>query len=225
VSADGSPPTELVQQIAERLDVVRARISAAGGTGVRVLAVTKTFTVREVTAAVAAGCDGIGENYAQELVAKLGDVRVAAPVHFIGQLQNNKIHSLVGLVDVFETVDRRSVVDELAKRAPGARVLVQIAPTDVADVKGGCPLVDAGALIELAGSRGLTVAGVMCVGPTQGGPEAARPFFRAVRRLADEFGLATVSMGMTDDLEVAVEEGSTQVRVGSALFGNRPPRQ
>jgi PLP dependent protein len=224
VSADGIPDAALVADVAARLHVVRERISAAGGTEVRVLAVTKTFSLAEVNAAVAAGCDGIGENYAQEVRAKLAGVERAYSVHFIGQLQSNKIRMLAGLVDVFETVDRPSVIDELAKRVPGAHVLVQIAPDVATDVKGGCVIADAPAIVDLARSRGLVVDGVMTVGPTSGGPEAARPGFRAVRALADRLGLATVSMGMTDDLEVAVQEGSTQVRVGSALFGERPLR-
>jgi uncharacterized pyridoxal phosphate-containing UPF0001 family protein len=78
-------------------------------------------------------------------------------------------------------------------------------------------------LLEVALGAGLTVEGLMTVGPTVGGAEAARPGFRAVRALLDRLGLVTLSMGMTDDLEVAVQEGSTQVRVGSALFGERPP--
>ena len=190
----------------------------------RVLAVTKTFSIDEVLAAVAAGCDGIGESYAQEASAKLAGVQRDFEVHFIGQLQTNKIRTLVGVVDVFEAVDRLSVINELAKRAPGARVLVQILPTDATNAKGGCALGDAPALIECAHSAGLAVEGLMTVGPTVGGAEAARTGFRAVRELADRLGLATVSMGMTNDLEVAVQEGSTQVRVGSALFGDRPRR-
>jgi len=89
--------------------------------------------------------------------------------------------------------------------------------------KGGCALDDVPALLDIARAAGLDVRGLMTVGPTDGGPEAARPGFRAVRALLDRLGLAVLSMGMTDDLEVAVQEGSTQVRVGSALFGARPP--
>ena len=87
--------------------------------------------------------------------------------------------------------------------------------------KGGCPVADVPALVADATQAGLDVAGLMTVGPTVGGPDAARPAFRAVRRLVDELGLATCSMGMSGDLEVAVEEGSTQVRIGTALFGPR----
>jgi uncharacterized pyridoxal phosphate-containing UPF0001 family protein len=143
-------------------------------------------------------------------------------VHFIGQLQTNKVRVLAPIVTVYETVDRSSVVVELAKRAPGARVLLQVSTAGEAG-KGGCPIDEVRALLELARSAGLDVQGLMTVGPSEGGPAAARSGFRAVRALLDRLGLAVLSMGMTDDLEVAVEEGTTQVRVGSALFGARPP--
>lgn len=200
---------------------VRDRISRAGGTDVEVLAVTKTFPVEACWAAYRAGCHAVGENYAQEVVAKLSDVPFG--VHFIGQLQSNKVRLLAPLVDVYETVDRPSLVAELAKRVPGARVLLQVA-TDHEPGKGGCPITEVPALVEAARAAGLEVDGLMTVGPTEGGAEAARPGFRAVRALLDRLGLATLSMGMTDDLEVAVQEGSTRVRVGSALFGPRPPQ-
>ena len=114
-----------------------------------------------------------------------------------------------------------SVAEELAKRAPGATVLVQVNATGERD-KGGVPIADAPALAELCSGLGLHVAGLMTVGPTVGGAEAARPVFRAVRALRDRLGLAVCSMGMSDDFTVAVEEGSTQVRLGSVLFGPRP---
>lgn len=217
-----------VADVAERLDAVRARIAAAGGQGVRVVAVTKTFGVDAILAATAAGCDGIGENYAQELVAKWSSLPPDAavpPVHFIGQLQTNKVRLVVPCVDVYESVDRASLADELARRAPGAAVLVQVRPPgDGGAGKAGCDADEVPALIDRCRERGLDVRGLMTVGPTEGGAEAARPGFRAVRAMVDRWGLSVCSMGMTDDLEVAVGEGSTQVRVGSALFGPRPPR-
>jgi pyridoxal phosphate enzyme (YggS family) len=214
------------QTVAERLDAVRARIQRSGGTDVRVVAVTKTFGIDAVMAAAAAGCDGIGENYAQELVAKLAGVEHVAdfpPVHFIGQLQSNKVRLVAPFVSVYETVDRASLAASLAKRVPGAAVLVQVRPAAESAGKAGCLIDDAPALVEQCRSLGLRPVGLMTVGPTEGGPEAARPGFRAVRALVDHLGLTVCSMGMTDDLEVAVGEGSTQVRVGSALFGARPP--
>lgn len=210
-----------VSAVAAALERVRARITAAGGDDrVQVLAVTKGFGPDAVTAALAAGCRSIGENYAQELVAKR-EVLGGADVHFIGQLQTNKVRSIAGLVHLYETVDRASLAAEIAKRAPGAAVLVQV-DTSGESGKGGVSLADLDALAAQVGDLGLDLRGLMTVGPTAGGPEAARAGFRAVRAAVDRLGLDVCSMGMTDDLEVAVEEGSTQVRVGTALFGARP---
>jgi PLP dependent protein len=205
--------------VAERLGLVHARIADAGGTDVEVLAVTKGFGPEAVHAAVAAGLHRVGENYAQELLAKR-DALSLAEVHFIGRMQSNKVRSLVDVVDVFESVDRRSLVDELARRRPGARVLIQVNATGEPG-KGGCAPDHAADLVALASAAGLHVDGLMTVGPTSGGPDAARAGFRLVRRLVDDLGLRHCSMGMSDDLEVAVAEGSTQVRVGTGLFGER----
>lgn len=182
---------------------------------------TKGFGSDAVAAAGAAGCTAVGENYAQELLTKLDAASAAGlAVHFIGRLQSNKIRSLASAVQVWESIDRPALVDELSKRAPGATILIQVATTgDVG--KGGCRPEDVAPLMERATGAGLVVAGLMTVGPTEGGAEAARPGFRLVRRLVDDLGLETCSMGMTDDLEVAVEEGSTEVRLGTALFGPR----
>lgn len=208
------------------MQAVRERIRAAGGHGVHIVAVTKTFGIDAVLAAAAAGCDGIGENYAQELVAKLAELPAGAaplpPVHFIGQLQTNKVRLVAPLVAVYETVDRDSLAVELSKRVPGATVLVQVRPAEAdAAGKAGCAIADVPALVDRCRELGLHPTGLMTVGPTEGGPEAARSGFRDVRALVERLGLSVCSMGMTDDLEVAVAEGSTQVRVGSALFGAR----
>ena len=203
------------------LDHVRARIDAAGGDArVAILPVTKAFGPEAIDAVRACGCTAIGENYAQELIAKRDACR-GLDVHFIGQLQTNKVRQLAGLVSVYETVDRVKLAREIATRDPGARVLVQVDTTGEPG-KGGCPLADLDALVDAVRDLGLDLTGLMTVGPTDGGPEAAREGFRAVRAAADRLGLAECSMGMTADLEVAVQEGSTQVRVGSALFGARP---
>jgi uncharacterized pyridoxal phosphate-containing UPF0001 family protein len=213
-----------IAYVAERLHIVRSRIQAAGGVDVAILPVTKTWGIEWCMAAHGAGCTEVGENYAQEVVAKLSSPARPFGVRFIGQLQTNKVRMLAPLVQVYETVDRPSLVRELATRVPGARVLVQVAPVDFDDAtsKGGCVMAEVPALVDAARTAGLDVLGLMAVGPTVGGPEAARPTFRAVRSLVDRLGLRQCSMGMSDDLEVAVQEGSTQVRVGSALFGERP---
>lgn len=216
--------------VATSLAAVRERLDRVAGRRVEqveIVAVTKGFGADAIRAAVAAGLDRIGENYAQELVTKHAEVadllvERGVRVHFIGRLQTNKVRLLAGRVDCVETVDRPALVDELARRCPGLAVLVQVNATGEAD-KGGCPPSAVAELVERARAGGLVVEGLMTVGPTTGPPEAARSGFRAVRALVDELGLAVCSMGMSDDLEVAVAEGSTRVRVGSALFGARPP--
>ena len=143
---------------------------------------TKGFGPDAVAAAAAAGCRAIGENYAQELATKAAHAAAAGlAVHFIGRLQSNKVRLLAGHVDVYETIDRPSLVREVAKRAPGATVLVQVNATGEAG-KGGCPPADVAGLVEACIAAGLSVDGLMTVGPTVGGPDAARPAFRAVRR-------------------------------------------
>jgi pyridoxal phosphate enzyme (YggS family) len=207
--------------LAERLQSVRTKIVEAGGSGVEILAVTKGHPVEAVEAAAAVGLTAVGENYAQELVAKFEGRSFDLAVHFIGQLQTNKVRQIAALVDVYETVDRPSLIVELAKRVPGAHVLVQV-NTSAEPAKGGCAPDDAELLIATASSAGLIVDGLMTVGPTVGGPEAARQGFRVVRGLCERFGLSVCSMGMSDDFLVAVQEGSTRVRLGSVLFGMRP---
>lgn len=215
--------------VARRLEVVRARIDAvAGGREVTLVAVTKGFGADAVRAALALGLDVVGENYAQELLAKSADLE-ADPVpgvvprwHFLGRLQRNKVRQLAPVVGVWESVDRAELVAEIAKRAPGAAVYVQANLSGEAQ-KGGAPLDEVPALVALGRQLGLDVRGLMGVGPA-GAPEAARPGFRALVALADELGLPERSIGMSADLEVAVEEGATTVRVGTDLFGPRPPR-
>ncbi len=212
--------------VAERLNAVYERIARAGGSGVTVLPVTKSFPIEACWAAHHAGCRAVGENYAQEVVSKFaGNQSAPLPlpfeVHFIGQLQTNKVRLLAPIVTLFGSVDRPSQLRELAKRAAGAHILVQVQGS-ASEGKAGCAIADVPALVEEANAAGLHVDGLMTVGPTEGGPEAARPLFRSVRALATKLGLATCSMGMSDDLEIAVQEGSTQLRVGTALFGERP---
>lgn len=213
--------TDQVLEVRRRIDGVQRRWTHP----VALVAVTKGFGPWAIDAAVAAGCDAIGESYAQELTAKRETVeRLRPEVHFVGRLQRNKVRQLVGLVDVWCSLDRTSVIDEVAARAPGARVLVQVDTTGDPG-KGGCAFDDTAPLVDRARRAGLEVLGLMTVGPTGQPPEAARPGFRAVRTLVDELGLTVCSMGMSDDLEIAVHEGSTEVRLGTALFGERPPRR
>jgi hypothetical protein len=187
-----------------------------------VCAVTKGFGAQAVQIAHRLGCEAIGENYAQEAIAKIAEVAPAhPPVHFLGRLQSNKIRSLAGVVAVWQSVDRVSLVDELVKRAPGARIYVQVNATDEPD-KGGCALHAAAGLVHQARVGGLVVEGLMTVGPTDGHPERTQAAFHAVRQVADDLELVGCSMGMSGDIELALAAGSTMVRVGTALFGERP---
>jgi len=212
-------------ELAERLGAVRSRIAAAGGgDDVAILAVTKGFGAEAVRAAQGVGLTAVGENYAQELLAKAEELTGSEvpQFHFIGRLQRNKVRLLVPVVAVWQTVDRAELAGEIARRAPGARVLVQLNLSGEAQ-KGGCDPDDAEALVEGCAALGLDVAGLMGVAPA-GPPEAARPGFRRLVDLADRLGLPERSIGMSADLEVAVQEGSTMVRVGRDLFGPRPAR-
>ena len=211
-------------EVAQRVATVRQRIVDSGGVHVSLVAVTKTFDESSWHAAREAGADGIGENYAQELVAKAQAVPVELrpPVHFIGQLQSNKVKSLVGIVDVWQSVDRASIIDEIIRRIPNetARMYVQVNTTNELG-KGGCEPDSVADLVAHATRSGAVVEGLMTVGPTDGDAVKTRMAFRLLRSMASDLGLHGLSMGMTNDLEIAVEEGSTLVRVGSAIFGSR----
>lgn len=214
-------------EIAANLAIVRQRLDAADGQHVDILAVSKTFPLAVVAAARQAGLRCFGESYAQELVDKypvsgqaghLDDIEV----HFIGHLQTNKVRSLAGRVTRVCSVDRPSLVTELAKRMPGVQVLVQVNATGETS-KSGCAPAATAELVQRCVDAGLDVAGLMTVGPTDGNRARIESAFATVRGLVDQLGLAICSMGMSDDLEIAVAHGSTQVRIGSALFGRRTP--
>ena len=217
-----------VDEVVTRTAAVRARIETIERSWthrVDLVGVTKGFGPEAIDAAVAAGHDAIGENYAQELLDKRSTIeRLRPEVQFIGRLQRNKVRQLVDLVDVWCSLDRASVVEEVAKRASGARVLIQVDTSDD-PAKGGCELSEVATLVDLARERNLSVLGLMTVGPTGGSADATRAGFREVRALVDRLGLSVCSMGMSADLDIAVQEGSTQVRVGTALFGPRPIRR
>jgi hypothetical protein len=217
------------RSVSEAVVTLRNRIAAVGGTNVALIGVTKIFGSQAWRFAKVAGCDAVGENYAQEVVQKASEVALAdrLPVHFIGQLQSNKVKQLAGIVNVWQSVDRLALLAEIAKRSPhsGAEVFLQVNCTGEGE-KGGCVPSEVGELTRAAMDLGLSVTGLMTVGPTNEDPIATRAAFRMLRTLVNEHGLQQCSMGMTGDLEIAVEEGSTMVRVGTALFGNRPsPRR
>jgi len=212
----------------ERLAMIRERIGTAAPDpgAVTLMAVTKGFGPGAVRTALAGGLTVVGENYADELVAKAtavaDDPGPAPEWHFLGSIQRNKVPRLTPLVACWQAVVRIEEGRAIASRHPGARVLVQV---DVAGLPGrsGVPPGEVSGLVSALRDEDLAVIGLMAVG-TPGPPEGARPGFRELSRRADALSLPVRSMGMTDDLEVALSEGSTMVRLGRALFGDRPAR-
>jgi len=213
--------------VAERLQALRARLPS----GVTLVAVSKTQPAEAVREAHAAGQRHFGENYAQEWRDKAAALADLPDLvwHFVGSLQTNKVKYLVGAEPPraawVHTLDREELARELSKRAARAGVTVKVLlEVNVArePQKAGCLPEEAGRLAAAARALpGLELRGLMCIPPAEGDP---RPHFRALRSLRDRLGLADLSMGMSGDWEQAVEEGATLVRVGTALFGPRPPR-
>jgi PLP dependent protein len=169
---------------------------------------------------VAAGVLDVGENRAQELLAKAPTLATATPSprwHFLGSLQRNKVKTLSAWVTLWQSVDRSVVGEAIARHAPGARVLVEV-NLALEPQKGGCAPDATPALVDALRAQGLAVEGLMAVPPHD---EDARPWFARLRELGEGVEVTTLSMGMSGDYEVAIEEGATMVRVGQALFGPR----
>lgn len=221
----------------QRLLDIRAKIEKAAarsgrdGSTVTLIAVSKTVDRPAVDEAYALGVRHFGENRVQDARAKFAErLPDDAQLHMIGNLQSNKAGVAVVLFDVIQSVDRLSLIEELHRQAE-KRGLVQpvLLEVNVAGEaqKAGCAADDASALLgEIAARSALSVHGVMTMAPLVDDPEEVRPVFRALRELRDRLqaehpalDLAVLSMGMTNDFEVAVEEGATQVRIGRALFG------
>ena len=225
-----SPPSSASGSVAERLHSVRLRIAQAGGdpSAVRVVAVTKGFGPEAVIAARDAGLHDIGENYANELVAKVAALEgeQSAPSllrwHFLGAIQRNKVARLAPVIGLWQSVSRAEEGARIARFAPGAMVLVEVDMTGLPG-RNGCPPDDVRFLVARLRDAGLDVRGLMTVAPP--GPDEAGRAFASVGSLADELGLEERSMGMTDDLEAAVRAGTTMVRIGRALFGERPAKR
>ncbi len=213
-----------------RLSAIRDAIARAETIARRVagattlIAVSKTHDAAAIQPLIDAGQRVFGENRVQEAEGKWPALRDATPgieLHLVGQLQSNKAEDAVRLFDAIHSVDRPSLVTALAKaiekvgRAPQCFVQVDIGDEPQ---KGGCAVADLPQLLEQAKAAGLPIAGLMCVPPFD--LEAA-PYFALTAKLARDYGLTGLSMGMSGDYEVAVTLGATHVRVGSALFGAR----
>jgi hypothetical protein len=203
--------------IASRLAGIRERIAEAGGDPERtgIVAVTKGRDEPVAAAALQAGLGDLGENYGQELLRK-AQALPAARWHFIGNLQANKVRRLAPYVGLWQSVDRRRLLTEIARHSPGSEILVQVAAEPVPG-RGGCAPEVAKRLVSEAAAMGLRPGGLMLMA-LPGPPEFVRDQFRLLRTLADELGLAIRSMGTSDDYPLAVAEGANLLRLGRVLL-------
>ena len=224
--------------IAERWQEVRARVDAAceragrAPSDVTIIAVSKTHPATAVREAAAAGATDFGENYAQELVSKRAELTdLAIRWHFIGRLQRNKAKFVAGQVALVHAVDTVELAAELGKRSAAVQpVLLAVNAADE-ETKGGVTAEDAAKLARaIVAVPNIRLDGLMTMPPPSEDPEASRPYFERLRALRDgltgELGqpLPVLSMGMSGDFEVAIACGATHVRIGTAIFGARPPR-
>lgn len=209
--------------VRSRLESVRARLAAAAPdpARVRIVAVTKGFGLDAVEAAMAAGLADIGENYAAELETKAAGAPEGVRWHFLGAPQRNKLGRLAPLVSLWHGLDNEPAALALARHRPGAPVLVQVNLAPGAARRGAQPAQVDG-LVRAASAAGLDVRGLMAVARPGAARRELAEGFRSVAVVAARLGLAELSMGMSDDYEVAVAEGATIVRLGRALFGDRP---
>jgi hypothetical protein len=222
-------PSRLAE-VKQRIEEATRKAGRAPGSA-RLVAVSKGKPAEAIRAAFAAGQRDFGENYAQELVAKaeaLGDL-AGLRWHAIGQLQRNKAKQVARVASVVHSVDRADLASELGRRAEAAArsvdVLIEVNIAGEA-TKSGCAPEEASAVLDaIAKAPSLRAVGLMTMAPFFDEPELARPTFAALRALRDKLGgasaLPELSMGMSHDFEVAIEEGATLVRVGTAIFGSR----
>jgi PLP dependent protein len=215
----------------EKLDQVESRIVAAAAragrnrSDIQLVAVTKKFPAAVVREAYQLGLRDFGENYVQEFEAKRTELNdcAGARYHFIGHLQSNKTKIAAQIFDVIHTVDSAKIATRLDAEAGGAglEVLIEV-KLSTEPAKAGAAPGEVPALVEaIRGCPHLRLLGLMTMPPWSDDAETSRPYFARLREMAEKNGLRQLSMGMSHDLEVAIEEGATIVRVGTALFGPR----
>jgi pyridoxal phosphate enzyme (YggS family) len=221
------------KRVLDRIDRA-ARARGRDGSSVTLVAISKTFPADVVREAVAAGITDLGENRAQELKEKVSAVGAGPRWHFVGHLQTNKVRYVVGHAALLHSVDRFGLAEAVARRARNMGlvqdVLVEVNVSREAAKQGVEPPRAVALAEEVAALDGLEVRGLMTMAPFVDDPEDARPFFAELADLGATLagrlpGATELSMGMSRDFEVAVEEGATIVRVGEAIFGprRRPP--
>ena len=223
----------MTTDIKPNIDAVRSRITDAcrragrSENDVRLVAVSKTVPADVVAQGIDAGLDILGENYIQEAQAKIEALGDRASWHFIGRLQSNKAKYAVRLFDLIHSVDNLKLAQEIDKRARGLEktqpVLIQVNISGET-TKGGTATDEAAVLIDqVRALKNLEPRGLMTMPPFFDQPDRARPFFSGLREIRNKYApdLPELSMGMSGDFEVAIEEGATLVRVGTAIFGAR----
>jgi pyridoxal phosphate enzyme (YggS family) len=217
------------EKLSSRLEQVRARIAAAASRAGRraediaLVAVTKVFPASVIRNAYALGLRDFGENYLQEFEGKYPQVQdlAEARFHLIGHLQSNKAKRAAELFHIIQTVDSEKLARRLDAVNKPLQVMLEVKLSSE-EAKSGADPSELPALIAAVKScSNLSLRGLMTMPPWSDDPEVSRPYFRRLRELAVEHGLAQLSMGMSHDLEAAIEEGATHVRVGTALFGRR----
>ena len=217
-----------LERVRERVARAAERAGRRAG-DVLLVGVSKTVDVGRIRQAIEAGVPALGENRVQEARGKVAELGRPVPWHLVGHLQTNKVRDAVELFDVIHSLDRLELAKELDKRGRArgraVDVLVEVNVGGEAS-KGG---VGPDGLVELleavAGLPHVKVRGLMAIPPEAKEPDDSRVWFRALRKLGERYGLSELSMGMSGDFEVAIEEGATLVRVGTAIFGPRPPRR
>ena len=219
----------LAQELAQRLEVVEGRIgSAAARCGrkraeIRLIAVTKKFPAQVLRDAYGLGLRDFGENYVQEFEDKFPELSnlPEARYHLIGHLQSNKAKKATELFHTIQTVDSAKLARRLDGEGKPRDILIEVKLSEE-DAKAGVAPADLAAVIRAVGEcRCLQLKGLMTMPPWSEDPEVTRPYFARLHALAQEHQLAQLSMGMSHDLEAAIEEGATMVRIGTALFGPR----
>lgn len=224
--------TESRRLIPQRLDAVLERIAAAEArsgraTGsVTLVAVSKRKPPEAIVAAYEAGLRDFGENYVQEFEAKKNSLPSLpeARFHLIGRLQSNKAKRAANVFHTIQTVDSVKLANRLDRFGNPLEVFLEVKLSEE-ESKSGMDEANLEAVLQaVTNASNLKLAGLMTMPPWHEDPELSRPYFQRLRRLAESVGVEGLSMGMSRDLEVAIEEGATQVRVGTAIFGERPPK-
>ena len=215
--------------LSEKLDQVQNRIAAAAARAGRstdeilLIAVTKKFAPSVICEAYQAGLRHFGENYVQEFADKSATLAnlSGARFHLIGHLQSNKTAKAAELFQVVQTVDTAKLARRLAAEGKPLDVMIEVKLSEEQSKSGADPE-EIPALIEaISGCPNLRLLGLMTMPPWTTNAEESRPYFVRLRELGDQHGLKQLSMGMSNDFEVAIEEGATMIRVGTALFGPR----